>query len=487
MPALCSACSAQIISTTDNFELSLAPTDPQTLARFEQLSTTNEPPQASELAFIRPIIDKASARLASLDEEISRLQSRLQKLEDARAALSEYHAKTTVILSPMRRIPPEIIGEIFSCTLPTIRDALSVENCPWVLTHVCGGWRDVALSIPSLWSLIKIDFSLGQRYPPEMIRTQIQRAGSLKIHFFGAWVQWGNAESQPPELEFIDFLQMADSLVDIGVSSIFRFIPTRLPASHQLIRYDFDAPWETHYELLKSLPNLQEVHLIRSFDFDGHETWPESREPISLIHLRRLYVNELGCLDSIRAPILEGIAIAASNEIPAETRLCLERFLGRSGSSPRQLHIQGLLDAQTMAAILQKHPSFTEIAVTADTERDKPTERKILSEFLTLFTLSHSTPFAMTFPLITRISYACGYAESTLYPSFLDMLDSRRNLGHGSFNAAEIVFLNSCPATDPQSMERIAMLRDDGFQFSLLAGYAARDRNDGWLFRTTWA
>jgi hypothetical protein len=86
------------------------------------------------------------------------------------------------------------------------------------------------------------------------------------------------------------------TLVDIGVFSNFRFVPTHLPVSDQLIRYDFDAPWEAHCELLKSLPNLQEAHILRIFDED--EDWPEPREPIPLVHLRRLYVNDPVCLPS---------------------------------------------------------------------------------------------------------------------------------------------------------------------------------------------
>ncbi|KAF7342613.1 F-box domain-containing protein [Mycena sanguinolenta] len=533
MPSLCSACGTRVTPTCDDFERSFAPTDPQTLARFERLLTTNEPPRTTDLAFLRPVVQKTSARLANLDEDISRLQGRLQQLEDERASLAQYHTRITGVLSPVRRMPPEILGEIFSWTLPTIREVLGIENCPWVLTHVCCGWRAVALSIPSLWSLITIDFSAEQQYPVEIIRTHLERARSLKIHFFGseehdsdaqislfvllgehsvrweelsaqltadllpcavnldlpslrrAWVQWHSSHSQPPDLESIDFFRTANSLVDIGVFSNFRFIPTHLPASHQLTRYDFDAPWETHCELLKLLPSLQEAHILRSFDVD--EGWPEPREPISLLHLRRLYVNDPVCLDYLRAPVLEGIAMETIDTDPTEASEFLERFLDRSASSPHYLCIQGLLDVQSMAVILQKHPSFTEIAVTDEVESDEDASRKILSNFLTLFSISDSTPSTMVFPHITRISYGCDSAESTVYPLFLDMLDSRRNLGNRTFNAAEVVFLNSCPTTDPQSMARIELLRGDGFEISLLSGDAASDRNDEWLFRTTWA
>lgn len=125
--------------------------------------------------------------------------------------------------------------------------------------------------------------------------------------------------------------------------------------------------------------------------------------------------------------------------------------------------------------------------MTYEVENDGETPGKILSSLLTLFTISDATPSAKMFPHITNISYGCVSAESTVYPLFLDMLDSRRNLGTHSFNAAEIVFLTSRPHIDAQSISRIEMLRDDGFEISLLSDDAASDRNDEWFFRTSWA
>ncbi|KAF7342600.1 F-box domain-containing protein [Mycena sanguinolenta] len=163
MPSVCSACGAPVISTGDDVELNsrLVPAA-QTLARLSELSATNEPPHDAELSSIQFIVDKTSTRLAGVDAEISRLKDRLRQLEKERTVLSKYYAQNTRILSPLR-----------------------IENCPWVLTHVCGGWRGVALSRPSLWSLIVINFLARQEYPLEMVRTQIERAKLLKIRFFG--------------------------------------------------------------------------------------------------------------------------------------------------------------------------------------------------------------------------------------------------------------------------------------------------------------
>ncbi|KAJ7198212.1 hypothetical protein B0H12DRAFT_965473, partial [Mycena haematopus] len=72
---------------------------------------TNEPPQDAELALILPVTQKTATQLACLDAQISRLRDQLMRLEEERAALAKYHAQNIAILSPLRRMPSEILGE----------------------------------------------------------------------------------------------------------------------------------------------------------------------------------------------------------------------------------------------------------------------------------------------------------------------------------------------------------------------------------------
>ncbi|KAJ7780110.1 hypothetical protein DFH07DRAFT_463426 [Mycena maculata] len=145
----CSECGAATIGTAEE-PLNLDVT-PGTL--YHALLTTNEPPQGAEFPFIQSVILKTDAHLACLDEEILRLRDRLEQLEEERRVLSEYRAQNTGILSPLRRMPPEILSEIILWTVPTIPDAragLDLENSPWALTHISSRWRAVSTSTPSL-------------------------------------------------------------------------------------------------------------------------------------------------------------------------------------------------------------------------------------------------------------------------------------------------------------------------------------------------
>ncbi|KAJ7646956.1 hypothetical protein FB45DRAFT_708065, partial [Roridomyces roridus] len=116
---------------------------------------TNEVPNSAEIAFARDLTSRTAVRLTSLDDEILALEDRLEHLKAERAQLFKYHSDNVSILSPLRRMPPEVLTDIFSWTLPALHpmhgNARDVNQSPWTLAQVCRRWRDVALSTSSLW------------------------------------------------------------------------------------------------------------------------------------------------------------------------------------------------------------------------------------------------------------------------------------------------------------------------------------------------
>ncbi|KAJ7231048.1 hypothetical protein B0H12DRAFT_218789 [Mycena haematopus] len=159
--------------------------------RNHTLLTTNEPPEDSEsTSTIRSVISKTAARLASLEDEIYKTKQKLKHLKDERTSLSSHHAQHKAILSPLRRMPPELLSEIFLSTLPSVRETWEtrkhyMDHSSWVLSHVSSRWRMVSLSIPSLWSTIAIDYSDPSiTYSAAPIEAKLQRAHKLKIHFY---------------------------------------------------------------------------------------------------------------------------------------------------------------------------------------------------------------------------------------------------------------------------------------------------------------
>ena len=90
-------------------------------------------------------IDAAEMALAQLVRD-SRLA--INELEGQRAALEEQVSKTLAYLSPIRRLPMELLREIFVWSFE--EHACSA----WVLAAVCPSWRRLALRIPLIWSKV---------------------------------------------------------------------------------------------------------------------------------------------------------------------------------------------------------------------------------------------------------------------------------------------------------------------------------------------
>ena len=90
-------------------------------------------------------IDAAEIALAQLVRD-SRLA--IDELEGQRAALEDQVSRTLAYLSPIRRLPMELLREIFVWSFE--EHACSA----WVLAAVCPSWRRLALRIPLIWSKV---------------------------------------------------------------------------------------------------------------------------------------------------------------------------------------------------------------------------------------------------------------------------------------------------------------------------------------------
>ncbi|KIM47160.1 hypothetical protein M413DRAFT_57140, partial [Hebeloma cylindrosporum] len=63
------------------------------------------------------------------------------------------------VLSPVRRLPIDILQEIFYQCLPTDHHPImSATEAPMLLTRVSSLWRSVAFSMPRIWAKLHIPF-----------------------------------------------------------------------------------------------------------------------------------------------------------------------------------------------------------------------------------------------------------------------------------------------------------------------------------------
>jgi F-box-like len=97
---------------------------------------------------LRRITDKIDASEADLAQIVADSQCAINRLQRERAALEDTIFQTMAYLSPIRRLPLELLRQIF---LFNFED---YPCCAWVLSAVCSLWRKTALSMPRIWSKV---------------------------------------------------------------------------------------------------------------------------------------------------------------------------------------------------------------------------------------------------------------------------------------------------------------------------------------------
>ncbi|KAF7357892.1 hypothetical protein MVEN_00835500 [Mycena venus] len=118
---------------------------------------TNYCPRDEELAQIKALLSEPSQRLKHLDDEIAVLQRALDKLSEERDALSAYVKAHKALMSPIRRLPLDILEHIFVACLPTHRNCvMSAKEAPVILGRICSSWRNISLTTPRLWCRLHI-------------------------------------------------------------------------------------------------------------------------------------------------------------------------------------------------------------------------------------------------------------------------------------------------------------------------------------------
>ena len=185
----------------------------------ENRLNTNYAPSDEELQKIPRILIEPQARLARMNDEIGRVQETLDELKRQRDELvqliDQYHALT----SPIRRIPREILQEIFINCLPADRPAVMSEcEAPLLIGRVCSSWRSISQSTPELWTSVHvsipsthfiasetssagyvvadcIDYAVASNRMAELrtaaLQEWLQRSGSLPVDIsFSQWQDW---------------------------------------------------------------------------------------------------------------------------------------------------------------------------------------------------------------------------------------------------------------------------------------------------------
>lgn len=118
-----------------------------------------EPPTEASLADARRVLVATQASVAAVKAELDAAEAalarvvqesraRIGELETRRGELAQTVTHAMAYLSPIRRLPLELLRNIF------IECFDEHPCCAWVLAAVCGPWRRLVLRMPKIWSRV---------------------------------------------------------------------------------------------------------------------------------------------------------------------------------------------------------------------------------------------------------------------------------------------------------------------------------------------
>ncbi|KAF8213950.1 hypothetical protein K438DRAFT_1802613 [Mycena galopus ATCC 62051] len=242
---------------------------------------TNYAPSDSELFEIRALLVAPAEELARIDAQINEMEITLGQLKEQRASLKRPIDAHRALISPIRRIPQDVLLEIFGACLPSEHNALiDPAEAPLVLGRICRHWRSVAYSTPMLWSSIHIPSLNYLRVPPghllrleRVVEAWLERSGTcaLSVSFFDHTNHFlvSDLEVHPLILRLLPVSRRLCHLTLEGDAEFFRPLlrlgPEDLPLlKHIWIKSTAYPAFEDHpdFTTAMQIPTLEDLSLI---------------------------------------------------------------------------------------------------------------------------------------------------------------------------------------------------------------------------------
>ncbi|KAJ7340874.1 hypothetical protein DFH08DRAFT_245881 [Mycena albidolilacea] len=220
---------------------------------FAAMLHTNAVPSDAERQRIQELLAGPQMEAAHLASEIKRLQAMVGELAEKRGHLNDFIDPHVALLSPARRLPQDVMEEIFVAALPSDRNAImSSAESPLLLCHVCRTWRAIALSTPRLWGSLHVvvpkNISALSRINGATI-TWLSRSGVLPLSISLVYP----LPSPPWEPQPADFSTLLQTLV-------------RYSSRWSRVRFDYIP-----YSFISPLAALSpaDVPILKTFVFEG--------------------------------------------------------------------------------------------------------------------------------------------------------------------------------------------------------------------------
>ena len=370
----------------EDISFNLIQSEPEAIANlprppFPHLLLSNIPPTESEASLVRDAIIIAYAEESRLKEmaathltELHPVTSKaLTKLNCEICRTRQFIIEHEAILSTIRRIPIDILEDIFVHTLPTLGFPVSepsnvyfaFSERPWALSHVCQLWRMIAVSCSIMWKDlpdIMLDKAHTRKKPyldylTETLKRSCNRPIRFAIRGFILDIphpviemlvlesdRWQavhitgslalmyalqRIKGRLSSLQSLDLNLSKEYLMDPTVHELFRIAPqlrhicnyTRsdfIFPSHQLVNYvQYGGPISNFIRVISSSPDLRILELD---DEDDGDRDMGMLRPYTLPHLTTFHAT--GTMSfTFHEQFLSNITLPAMEELRLDTYL----------------------------------------------------------------------------------------------------------------------------------------------------------------------
>ncbi|KAJ6537793.1 hypothetical protein B0H19DRAFT_962061, partial [Mycena capillaripes] len=149
-----------------------------------RLLYTNDPRVDYQVAEIANSLGIARTLKDRLGLQITQMRMDLMRLEREELHATRHISRCEFALAPIRRIPTEILSEIFLCYVDLLGDkheCMDVKHGVWLLAHICSYWRVVALSTPELWTSCNFTCERACKNAHALVRSWLHHAGNRPL------------------------------------------------------------------------------------------------------------------------------------------------------------------------------------------------------------------------------------------------------------------------------------------------------------------
>jgi hypothetical protein len=488
---------------------------------------TNDTPSESQADAIRNTMSEVQPFVSALDADIAQVQAKLMELQLKREILHNYFHEHERLLSPIRWLPADLLGDIFIFCLPERWQDRRFEGsiAPLLLTKICRHWRAAAVSTARLWS----SFVYESQSPSDVALTKlwltrgINCAMNIRIAQPFVDLQYGTCVVQVLNLlvSHSERWREVDIFLQSWMLSAVATVKDRLPLLQTLTidgRGPFDDQLIDGFEsapmlrgLRLSLPNSNGPRLLNfpwaqldKLAVAGHNFGPTlaglnhaavltdlrltaifscNPVPTNVIHLNQLhslylqFINWVALdylLPFLVSPALKDICIAQHERMGFPVWVCHEAFvsfLSQSSCSLRRIAFHNVpLDSSHLLQYMEYSPTLVDLVL-----------RGIASHSITdnvIHRLTYQdTEGAQEECLAPALQFINIEAYHALSQSlFLDMVQSRMHIRTN--NPVAVSRLRKLTITLPYedenfepivfSQARVRQLRDDGLDISIV-------------------